>query len=445
MGLAHEFNLVCVDGAVGSCVPACSEALRGDLLLMNLGGEDSKYSCELHHGLHSWVGAATDGGYLGSDVQTFLSAVLSGAAGYYALTLGADAGVAVDVVIHPGQDVRISGGASASSWGLGSFTVQQGGSLLVAGVALAGTRTRWGWSGEAITVQGGGTATVSGASLIGLIAVLSGGDVTISGGVIKGVNVPSGANVTISGGAIIDEIRVASGGMLDMRAIIVPPQVTIVNDMSAMEMSAILTRGVAASPAAQCALLADKYTNLSNAWRATSNGGTAPPGSGGMGDVLTGESHCSSQHRATDVGGGGWYRFVGAGGDALPLTTPGYVHCGTDNSGWLSGWDANTAQACTTYHGNSVGCPTYHGNWQPSCVSGRCGPPYDYSTAGRYPTIAEGVVEMTACFDTGGSPIQNTCSYHLTVGVIRCGSSLLWRLPYAHDCTSGFCTAPSGL
>jgi hypothetical protein len=32
---------VCADGAVGSCVPACSEALRGDLLRMNLNGEDS--------------------------------------------------------------------------------------------------------------------------------------------------------------------------------------------------------------------------------------------------------------------------------------------------------------------------------------------------------------------------------------------------------------------
>eukprot|EP01047_Picozoa_sp_COSAG01_P087719 COSAG01_NODE_20310_length_960_cov_1.006969_1_plen_277_part_01 len=43
-GLAHEFNLVCANGAVGGCVPACSEALHGDLLLMNLNGEDSKYS-----------------------------------------------------------------------------------------------------------------------------------------------------------------------------------------------------------------------------------------------------------------------------------------------------------------------------------------------------------------------------------------------------------------
>ena len=38
--LAHEFNLVCADGAVDSCVPACSQQLRGDLLLLNLADED---------------------------------------------------------------------------------------------------------------------------------------------------------------------------------------------------------------------------------------------------------------------------------------------------------------------------------------------------------------------------------------------------------------------
>jgi hypothetical protein len=132
--LAHEFNLVCVNGAVGDCVPACSEALRGDLLLMNLNGEDSKYSCELHHGLHSWVGAATDGGYLGSDARAFVSAVLSGAAGYYALALTGDAGVATDMAIRPGQDVRISGIGSGLTRYLGtaSFTVQQGGFLSLA-------------------------------------------------------------------------------------------------------------------------------------------------------------------------------------------------------------------------------------------------------------------------------------------------------------------------
>jgi hypothetical protein len=86
-----------------------------------------RYSCELHHGLHSWVGAATDGGYLGSDARAFVSAVLSGAAGYYALALVGDAGVGTDLVIRPGQDVRISGGTS--SWGGGGFAVQEHGSL----------------------------------------------------------------------------------------------------------------------------------------------------------------------------------------------------------------------------------------------------------------------------------------------------------------------------
>eukprot|EP01047_Picozoa_sp_COSAG01_P027328 COSAG01_NODE_1800_length_9205_cov_18.778058_8_plen_612_part_00 len=156
--LAHQFDLVCANSTVTSCVPACSAALRGDLLLMNLNGEDSKYSCELHHGLHSWVGAATDGGYLGSDARALVSAVLSGAAGYYALALTGDAGVATDLIIRPGQDVRITGGgASAPTWGSGSFTVQQGGSLEIVGVTLAGS----------MTVKPHATLYLSGARFVG--------------------------------------------------------------------------------------------------------------------------------------------------------------------------------------------------------------------------------------------------------------------------------------
>jgi hypothetical protein len=30
-------------------------------LLLNIDGNDSKLSCELHHGLYSWMGEATDG------------------------------------------------------------------------------------------------------------------------------------------------------------------------------------------------------------------------------------------------------------------------------------------------------------------------------------------------------------------------------------------------
>ena len=89
-----QLSLTCTDGIDATeCVPACSEELHGvsplvlrlaalhcvhprqlettepavfgteqDLLLANIDGEDSKYSCELHHGRYSWMGAASDGG-----------------------------------------------------------------------------------------------------------------------------------------------------------------------------------------------------------------------------------------------------------------------------------------------------------------------------------------------------------------------------------------------
>ena len=82
LSLAEQLNVQCTDGtATEDCVPTCTADLHGFQLLLNIDGEDSKLSCELHHALYSWVGAATDGGYLGSDFQAFFSAVVSGAAG----------------------------------------------------------------------------------------------------------------------------------------------------------------------------------------------------------------------------------------------------------------------------------------------------------------------------------------------------------------------------
>ena len=57
--LAEQLNVQCADGtAAADCVPECSEAYHGYLLLLNIEGEDSKLSCELHHGFYSWVGSA---------------------------------------------------------------------------------------------------------------------------------------------------------------------------------------------------------------------------------------------------------------------------------------------------------------------------------------------------------------------------------------------------
>jgi hypothetical protein len=78
--LATQLGVTCSDGTpTDECVPRCSEATHGWLLLLNVDGEDMKMSCELHHDQHSWIGSASDGGYLGSDAQLFFSAVLSGA------------------------------------------------------------------------------------------------------------------------------------------------------------------------------------------------------------------------------------------------------------------------------------------------------------------------------------------------------------------------------
>ena len=57
--LAEQLNVQCTDGTpAAECVPDCSESFHGYLLLLNLNGEDSKLSCELHHGQYSWCGAA---------------------------------------------------------------------------------------------------------------------------------------------------------------------------------------------------------------------------------------------------------------------------------------------------------------------------------------------------------------------------------------------------
>jgi hypothetical protein len=71
----------------------------------------------------------------------------------------------------------------------------------------------------------------------------------------------------------------------------------------------------------------------------------------------------------------------------------------------------------------------------------------EYDVAGHYPAAVEGVVEMTACFDSSdqGDLNSKTCYQRATVGVLRCEGFLLWRLPYAASTDFGYCTASSGL
>jgi hypothetical protein len=295
-----------------------------------------------------------------------VSAVLSGAAGYYAVFLEGDAEISTNLAVLFGQNLRISNGHGTSAipgWGDGPITVQRGGALALSGVALEGV----------LTVQTGG-------------------------------------NATISGGVIDGSARVEAGGTLRlMSAIILPSQINAVA-------GTVMRESSASGLASQCSTLAGRYTTLSDAYRATSAG----PGTHGD-CVARGpctRAPCFRANGGTGVGGGGWYRFSGPGGDALPLHSPGENHCGTDLTGWLSGWDG-----------------TGH-------------PEANYITPGHYPTAAEGVVEMTVCFDFSRRSGNAHCIGPVKVGVVMCDGFLLWRLPYAWGCNAyntGYCTVASGL
>eukprot|EP01047_Picozoa_sp_COSAG01_P069530 COSAG01_NODE_10309_length_2195_cov_14.195134_1_plen_396_part_00 len=138
----HEFRLVCSDGST-NCVPRCDNRLHGDLLLLAVNGEDSKYSCEFHHGQHSWVGPAAEGGYIGGDALTFVSAVVSGAAGLFMLTLTTlAASISTLLTVEPGQVVAISGATGQhTTWGTGGFSVLQRGGLTLGRVSVNGPMT----------------------------------------------------------------------------------------------------------------------------------------------------------------------------------------------------------------------------------------------------------------------------------------------------------------
>lgn len=60
---AQQLSVACADDSFSheECIPECTAQLHGFLLLLNIDGNDSKLSCELHHGKYSWMGEATDG------------------------------------------------------------------------------------------------------------------------------------------------------------------------------------------------------------------------------------------------------------------------------------------------------------------------------------------------------------------------------------------------
>jgi hypothetical protein len=195
--LATEFALVCESHNVTNCIPDCTEALHGHILLATVDGDDSAYTCEVHHGMYSWNGKAGAGGFIGSDVRSFIASVLSGAGGFYvALIIENNARVDVELLVRPQQTVSIrgdpgvqsDGGSSQPIWGFGGFTVQQYGSLRLKNLVIA----------AALAVSTGGHATVEGT------VFAAGTSVAVSGAAaqlaLSGCTLQANATLSVSGG-----------------------------------------------------------------------------------------------------------------------------------------------------------------------------------------------------------------------------------------------------
>ena len=84
---AARFSLTCDSEHLGDCIPDCTPKTRGHALLAAINGEDSYFTCEFHHGIHSWVGNSGSSGYMGTDWRVFESTVIVGASGFYQLLL----------------------------------------------------------------------------------------------------------------------------------------------------------------------------------------------------------------------------------------------------------------------------------------------------------------------------------------------------------------------
>jgi len=86
-----------------------------------------------------------------------------------------------------------------------------------------------------------------------------------------------------------------------------------------------------------------------------------------------------------------WYRFTGAAGTKMPTSAPPIYSCGTHAPGWMQG---------------------------------------------AYPTLQEGIVTRTVCYNWSG----NTCLWSNPIKVVNCGSYYVFQLPsVAAQCWLRYC------
>jgi hypothetical protein len=174
----EEFRRVCTRGNLQSCAPVCLEVTYGFLLSIEIDGRGTVMTCNKYDGAFSWQGQASLGGYIGADIASFVSSVVSGAAGTFMATLTAAAGILATLTIEPGQLVLVAGDSTlvaAPAWGSGGFIIQERASLSLSFIELEG----------AIVLEPGATAlTLSDCTNVNAITG-------------SGIEVPSGATFMI--------------------------------------------------------------------------------------------------------------------------------------------------------------------------------------------------------------------------------------------------------
>ena len=239
----EQYHAECTSSDVASCVPLCNVAHHGFELLATIDGTDTKFSCNLAHGLYSWVGAASDGGYIGTDFDSFFSSIISGAAGTYMVTLTENRDVHTDLTCQPGQTVVISGDRSMVSpptWGSGGFAVGEAASLSLSYLqvdtiiqtsqgALALTLDSCVLTFTNVLVLRVATARLldqvfQGGILIDSTMSIAGSSATFAQNVTMGITVRSGAVLTLSETTLATEaneagmLHVDVGGMLTVQS-----------------------------------------------------------------------------------------------------------------------------------------------------------------------------------------------------------------------------------
>jgi hypothetical protein len=185
--IAQEFRRVCTTANLTVCVPQCNSLTYGFLLSIEIDGRGTVMTCNKMGVLFSWQGQASLGGYIGSDFDSFLSSVISGAAGTYMLMMtdAEHSAITVDTSVQRGQYLQINGEPAlngAPAWGRGGFEIHARAQLSLTGLTSCARNVDGDVRG--ITAKSGASFVAQSARLLHHAYIEVGGHADVSGSII---------------------------------------------------------------------------------------------------------------------------------------------------------------------------------------------------------------------------------------------------------------------